>query len=264
MDDLDHGAAGEHAGELVARARSITVLTGAGISTDSGIPDFRGPQGLWTQNPKAQRLSDIESYRADPEVRQLAWRSRAEHPAWNAEPNPAHGALVSLERQGRLCALVTQNIDGLHQRAGSDPELVVELHGTMFGTECLGCGAAGSMTDALARVAGGEPDPECLACGGILKSATVSFGQALDPVVIQRAQDAARRCDLLLAAGSSLTVHPAAGLVGVAGAAGATVVVCNAEPTPYDDLAAAVLRGPLGEVLPALAGHRPRSAQGQT
>lgn len=249
---MDDDAALARARHLVARARAVTALTGAGISTDSGIPDFRGPRGVWTTNPKAQRLSDIDSYRNDPEVRRLSWQSRAEHPAWSAQPNPAHEALVSLQRQGRLRVVITQNIDELHQRAGADPDLVLELHGTMFGTECLGCGAAGSMADALQRVTAGEPDPACLACGGILKSATVSFGQALDPVVIRQAQHAAQQCDLLLAAGSSLTVHPAAGLVGVAAAAGAPVIVCNAEPTPYDDVATAVLRRPLGQVLPTL------------
>ncbi|MBV9098544.1 MAG: NAD-dependent deacetylase [Frankiaceae bacterium] len=237
---------------LVAGARRIVVLTGAGISTDSGIPDYRGPNGLWTRNPEAARMSTLADYVADPEVRRRAWQSRRTHPAWTATPNDAHRALVVLERSGRLVALLTQNVDGLHQRAGSDPDLVVELHGTIWWAECLGCGARTAMADELARVADGDPDPACTACGGILKSATISFGQPLDRAVIERAVEAASSCDLFLAVGSSLTVQPAAGLCQVAVDAGADLVIVNAEPTPYDAIARAVVRGPIGEVLPAV------------
>ncbi|HEY0639075.1 MAG TPA: Sir2 family NAD-dependent protein deacetylase [Pseudonocardiaceae bacterium] len=240
------------AARLVGAARRITVLTGAGVSTDSGIPAFRGPNGLWTTDPASQRLSSLAAYRDDPELRITSWRRRAEHPAWRAEPNAAHHALAGLQRQGRLRALLTQNIDGLHQRAGTDPALVVELHGTITGTRCLSCGARGEMTEALRRVRAGEADPPCVRCGGVLKSATISFGERLDPGVLRAAGEAARDCDLLLAAGTSLRVQPAAGLVGVAARAGAAVVICNAEPTPYDGLATAVVRGPLAEVLPTL------------
>jgi NAD-dependent deacetylase len=233
-------------------ARAVTVLTGAGVSTDSGIPDFRGPNGLWTTNPESQRMFDIDAYIADRDVRVAAWRSRREHPAWAASPNPGHGALVALERSGRLRALATQNIDGLHQRAGSDPALVLELHGTVHQVMCLSCGQRTPTPDVLVRVDAGEDDPECLACGGMQKSATVSFGQALDPAVLTAAIRAAEECDLLLAVGSSLTVEPAAGLCRVAVGAGARLVVVNAEPTPYDSLADAVLRGQASEVLPRL------------
>ncbi|MER7012646.1 Sir2 family NAD-dependent protein deacetylase [Saccharopolyspora sp. NPDC000359] len=242
----------QRARELFGGARRVTALTGAGVSTASGIPDFRGPNGVWTKNPAAQRLSDIDSYVADPQVREQAWRGRAEHPAWTAEPNAAHRAFVDLDRSGRLRALLTQNIDELHQRAGLDPDRVVELHGTIFQVVCLGCGAVGPMRAALERVAAGEVDPPCRSCGGILKSATVSFGQSLDPEVVRAAQRAALDCDLFVAAGTSLTVHPAAGLAELAVKAGAELVICNAEPTPYDELAAAVLREPLVEVLPEL------------
>ncbi len=238
-------------------ATAVTVLTGAGISTDSGIPDFRGPQGVRTRNPAAQRMSDIRAYLADPEVRRLAWRSRQDSPAWAARPNAGHRALVALEHSGRLRALVTQNIDELHQRAGSDPGRVLELHGTMFTAVCLGCDDRGPMADVLARVAAGADDPPCLHCGGVLKSATISFGQSLDPAVLTAAGEAAAASDLFLAVGSSLTVHPAAGLVEVAAAAGARVVIVNAEPTRYDRLAAAVLRGPISQVLPALVSDLP-------
>jgi NAD-dependent deacetylase len=238
--------------ELVAGAEWVTVLTGAGISTESGIPDFRGPQGVWTRNPAAERTSTLPDYLGDPEVRRQSWQARLDHPAWTARPNSGHLALVELEHQGRLRALVTQNIDGLHQQAGHDPAGVLELHGTMWRVVCWSCGAEGPMAPTLARVRAGEADPPCLACGGILKSATISFGQSLDPGVLARAEDAATACDLLLAVGSTLSVYPAAGLVPLAAQAGATVVVVNAQPTPFDDLAGAVVRQPIGTALPAL------------
>jgi NAD-dependent deacetylase len=238
--------------ELIEGARRVTVLTGAGISTDSGIPDYRGPNGLWTRNPEAARMSTLADYVADPEVRRRAWQSRRNHPAWTAQPNEGHRALVALERAGRLVALLTQNIDELHQRAGSDPDLVVELHGTIWQAECLGCGVRTPMADELARVSDDVPDPACTACGGILKSATISFGQQLDPLVVQRAVDAASSCDLFLVVGSSLTVQPAAGLCTVAVDAGADLVIVNAEPTPYDAMASLVIRTPISETLTAL------------
>ncbi|WP_258175094.1 SIR2 family NAD-dependent protein deacylase [Actinopolyspora mortivallis] len=257
-EQVEHSAEQwRRARELVASARRITALTGAGISTGSGIPDYRGPNGLWTRDPRAQRLSDIDSYVADPEVRRQAWRSRAEHPAWEAAPGPAHRAFVDLAESGRLRAVLTQNIDELHQRAGLDPAVVLELHGSMFGTVCLSCSARGSMRVALERVAAGEEDPPCTECGGILKSATVSFGQSLDPEVVRRGQRAAMDCELFLAAGTSLSVHPAAGFAELAVRAGAELVICNAEPTPYDDRAAAVLRGDLDELLPELLSTPP-------
>ncbi|MFC4000763.1 NAD-dependent deacetylase [Prauserella oleivorans] len=238
--------------DLVAASRRIVAMTGAGISTDSGIPDFRGPNGVWTKDPAAEKLSNLQAYVSSKEVREQSWRNRTGHPAWQARPNAAHQAFVDLERTGRLSAIITQNIDELHQKAGSDPDLVIELHGTMFQTVCLDCDDRRDMQEALARVRAGETDPPCSECGGILKSATISFGQALDVDVLERARVAAVSCDLMLVAGSSLTVHPAAGLVGLAASAGAAVIVCNASPTPYDDQAAVVLRGPLAEVLPAL------------
>jgi NAD-dependent deacetylase len=236
----------------LADAERITVLTGAGISTDSGIPDYRGPNGVWTRNPEAQRMSTIQDYVADPEVRRRAWQSRMAHPAWNAEPNDAHRALAELEKTGKLGTLVTQNIDELHQRAGSSRDKVLELHGTIWWAECLTCGVRSPMADELARVSEDEPDPSCSLCGGILKSATISFGQPLDPAVLRAAWAAAQTCDMFLAIGTSLMVQPAAGLCEVAVEAGARLVIVNAEPTPYDDIADAVLREPIGEILPAL------------
>jgi NAD-dependent deacetylase len=240
------------AGSWVRDSSRIVALTGAGISTESGIPDFRGPQGVWTKNPTAERLSDIQCYLSDPEVRRLSWQSRLDHPAWQAAPNAGHRALVDLERAGKLHALVTQNIDGLHQLAGNAPDKVIEVHGTMREVMCMRCGWRAPMGHALDRVRAGEEDPPCWECGGILKSATISFGQALVPEVIERAMQAAEEADLLLAIGTSLQVYPIAGAVPAAKSAGARVVILNAEPTPFDGIADAVLRAPIGEILPIL------------
>jgi NAD-dependent deacetylase len=236
-------------------ASQVSVLSGAGISTESGIPDFRGPQGVWTRNPAAQALFSLDSYLADPGVRAAAWRNRLEHPAWDARPNAGHQALVALERSGRLRAIVTQNIDGLHQRAGSDPERVIEIHGTLFEVECLSCGRRTAMRENLDRVEAGEPDPRCLVCGGMQKAATISFGQPLKIDVLRAAQLAAQQCDLLLVVGTTLQVQPAAGLAQVAVAAGARLVIVNSDPTPYDDLASALLRDPIGQTLPRLVAR---------
>jgi NAD-dependent deacetylase len=235
-------------------ATRIVVLTGAGISTESGIPDFRGPKGLWTTNPGAEKMATLSHYVADPEVRRRAWRNRLESPAWKAEPNAGHRALVALEQTGRLHTLITQNVDGLHQAAGSSPERVVEIHGTIREVTCLDCGERAPMERALARVRAGEEDPACRSCGGILKSATVSFGQNLVARDLQRAEAAAESCDLLLAVGSTLSVFPIAGVVPVAKRAGARIVILNAEPTEMDALADALIRGPIGTILPVLVG----------
>lgn len=236
----------------IDQAQRVVVLTGAGISTDSGIPDFRGPQGVWTANPAAEKLSTLQNYLADPAVRRAAWQSRLAHPAWTARPNRGHLALLDLERRGKLHALITQNIDELHQQAGHAPERVIEVHGTMRRVMCWGCRQRGPMQEVLARVRAGEPDPSCLDCGGILKSDTISFGQAMVPEVIERAMQAAQEADLLLAIGSTLQVYPVAGMVPLAKQAGARVVILNLQATPMDDLADAVLHESIGDVLPVL------------
>ena len=235
-------------------ADAVTVLTGAGISTDSGIPDFRGPNGVWTKNPAAEKASRLSNYLGDPEVRRAAWRARLDHRAWTAEPNTGHAALVHLERRGKLHTLVTQNTDGLHQIAGSDPDKVVEIHGTMRAVRCWDCGETAPMQRALDRVRAGEDDPPCRSCGGILKSDTILFEENLRPDDLIRAERAALECDVLLAIGTTLAVYPAAGLVPAAGRAGAKIVIVNAEPTDLDSLADAVLRGSIAEVLPPLVG----------
>ncbi|HEX6347025.1 Sir2 family NAD-dependent protein deacetylase [Umezawaea sp.] len=232
------------ASAALARARRVTVLTGAGVSTESGIPDFRSADGAALLEP------DLTALLADAGLRRRSWRARLHHPVWTARPNPAHRALVDLERAGRLRALLTQNVDGLHQAAGSTS--VVELHGSIRETACVACGDRRPMAAALDRVRDGDDDPACLLCDGVLRSATVPFGRPLDADVLRAARTAALDCDLLLVAGTSLLVAPAADLVPLAARAGAAVVICNAEPTPCDGLAAAVVRAPVGRVLPEL------------
>ncbi|MFN8127111.1 MAG: Sir2 family NAD-dependent protein deacetylase [Candidatus Nanopelagicales bacterium] len=230
--------------DLWGRNERVVVLTGAGMSTDSGIPDFRGPNGLWTRNPGAAAMFDIQTYIEDEEVRRRAWEGRRTHPAWTARPNSGHVALTRLQRTGRLGPILTQNIDGLHQSAGSVD--VLELHGTIWEVQCLDCGRRTSTQETLERP---EADPRCLVCGGILKTATISFGQRLDPAVIDAAIDAARRADLLVAIGTTLTVMPAAGLAEMA----RHLAIVNADATPYDEQADVVVREPIGEVLPEVA-----------
>ncbi len=242
----------DDAGRRVDAAGRIVVLTGAGISTESGIPDFRGPRGVWTKNPAVEKQSTIQHYLADPEVRKAAWRSRIDSPVWSAPPNTGHRALVALERRGKLHALVTQNIDELHQRAGQSAALVVEVHGSMRRVMCWRCGRRAPMEEALERVRAGEDDPHCLACGGILKSDTISFGQALVPEVIDRAMTVAAEADLLIAIGTTLQVRPVASMVPIAARAGAAVVIVNDQATAMDELADVVIREPIGKVLMAI------------
>ncbi|MGJ3508506.1 SIR2 family NAD-dependent protein deacylase [Enemella sp. A6] len=240
--------------DLLAEAERITVLSGAGISTESGIQDFRGPQGLWTQNPKAELISHLDSYLGDPEVRRAAWQYRAASPVWQARPNPAHEALVELEKQGRLQAIITQNTDGLHQVAGNADDKVLEVHGSVREWQCDSCPATGPMIDQIERVRAGDPDPDCPRCGGITRATTILFGEMLVPEVLDAAFAAATDCDVLLTVGTSLTVQPVAGLVPTALSEGARAVIVNAEETPFDDWVHAVVRGRLGEVLPRLLG----------
>jgi NAD-dependent deacetylase len=255
VDGVTRGAVCDPLPDWLISAERVTVLTGAGISTDSGIPDYRGPNGVWTRDPDAEKLVTLSYYVADPDIRRRAWLMRRDLQAGEVHPNAGHRALVELERQGRLRGLLTQNVDGLHQAAGSSPGLVLELHGTVHAVECLSCRDRTTMAEALARVDAGEPDPACRRCGGILKSATISFGQLLDPGVVEAAAGAATDCDVFVAVGTSLTVHPAAGLTDLAAGAGARVVVVNAEPTPYDDLADLVVREPIGTALPRLVAR---------
>jgi NAD-dependent deacetylase len=252
---------------LLERARRVVVLTGAGISTDSGIQDFRGPDGLWTKNPEAEKMATLSAYVADPEMRKRSWQHRLTSPMWSAAPNAGHRALVDLERSGRLDTLVTQNIDGLHHAAGSDPARIVEIHGTSREVVCLSCGDRQDAEPVHERVRGGEADPSCavtgpdgVACGGILKSATISFGQSLVPEDLLRSERAATECDLLLAVGSTLGVFPAAGMVPIAVQHGAVVIIVNGSPTEMDSLADVVVCGSIGHLLPALVEGLPPAA----
>ena len=247
----------DRAASLVATATSVTVLTGAGISTDSGIPDFRGPNGVWTLNPEAEKASDIRVFVTDPEVRRARWDVQAHGGMWDGvEPNDGHQALVPLEADGRLHTLVTQNVDGLHALAGSNPARIVEIHGTVREAMCLGCDWRAPIDVVLDRVRSGDAAPHCDQCGALRKSAAVSFGPALFPGDMERAEEAARACDLLLAVGSTLGVYPVAAMVPVAVRHGAALVVINGSPTEMDHLADVVVRGSISEVLPRIVGGR--------
>ncbi|MER6271576.1 Sir2 family NAD-dependent protein deacetylase [Streptomyces sp900105755] len=230
----------------------VAILSGAGISTDSGIPDYRGPNGLWRKDPEAEKLVTYDYYMGDPEIRRRSWQMRRQNRALMAEPNAAHRAVAELERSGTPVRVITQNVDGLHQLAGMPARKVLELHGSARSVVCTKCRARGPMADALARVEAGEEDPPCLECGGILKSATVMFGERLDPVVLGDALAISKACQVFVAVGSSLQVQPAAGLAGVAADHGARLVIVNAEPTPYDDRADEIVREPIGTALPKL------------
>ena len=251
------GAAGAVAAarRMIDAAERVTVLTGAGISTDSGLPDFRGPKGLWTRDPAAERASNINVYVSDPEVRRSNWARRASGALWaDVEPNRGHEALVHLGERDKLHLLITQNVDELHQRAGSDPERVVEIHGTTRKVQCLACDYRDDMEVALERVRAGESDPECPVCGWILKSATVSFGQSLDPADLDRAERASTECDLFLAVGTTLAVSPINRTAPVAVRSGARLVIVNGEATEFDSLADVLVRGSISEVLPVICG----------
>ncbi|MEU0374678.1 Sir2 family NAD-dependent protein deacetylase [Streptomyces sp. NPDC006283] len=231
----------------------VAILSGAGISTDSGIPDYRGPNGLWRRDPEAEKLVTYDFYMADPDIRRRSWLMRRKSATWSAEPNAAHRAVAALDRRpGVAVRVITQNVDGLHQLGGMPDRKVLELHGTARTVACTRCHARSPMAEALARVEAGEDDPACTACGGILKSATVMFGERLDPVVLGQAMAISKACEVFVAVGTTLRVQPAASLAGVAAEHGARLIVVNAEPTPYDELADEVVREPIGTALPPL------------
>ncbi|MFE8004968.1 NAD-dependent deacetylase [Streptomyces sp. NPDC057418] len=239
----------------------VAILSGAGISTDSGIPDYRGPQGLWRKDPEAEKLVTYDFYMADPEIRRRSWQMRRTSATWNAQPNAAHRAVAALERSGTPVRVITQNVDGLHQRAGLSARKVVELHGTAREVVCTRCHARSGMERALARVEAGEADPPCTVCGGILKSATVMFGERLDPRVLGEAMAVTKASQVFIAVGTTLQVQPAASLARIAVEHGARLIVVNAEPTPYDGLAEETIREPIGTALPALLARLAPSAE---
>ncbi len=241
--------------QWIAEARSIVAFTGAGISTESGIPDFRSPNGVWARN----RTIYFDEFVQNERDRVEYWRQKVE--SWpdmrNAQPNAGHLAFVDLARRGKLKAMITQNIDGLHQRSGLDPALILELHGTTAEAACLRCADRIPMDEAVARVQGGEQAPRCGRCGGLLKPATVSFGQSMPPDVLRKAEEAAVSCEVFLAVGSSLVVHPAAGLPLLAKRAGAKLVILNRTKTPLDELADLVVNDEIGKVLPEMVQSGP-------
>jgi NAD-dependent deacetylase len=238
--------------ELLGGAERVVVLTGAGISTDSGIPDFRGPNCVWTKDPEAEKLATLDHYVSDSAIRAKAWQRRLETLSTTYEPNPGHHALVRLEQRGILDTLITQNVDSLHLRAGTSPERLVEIHGTTRDVQCLDCDDRAPIEVALDRVRAGEDDPACRSCGGILKAATISFGQGLVADDLARADAAARRADLMLAVGSTLGVYPIANVVPLAKMHGAPVIIVNGGPTEMDDLADVRIEGSISALLPAL------------
>jgi NAD-dependent deacetylase len=248
MDDAREDLELARAIALLRASRRAVALTGAGLGTESGIPDFRSPGGVWER----WRPIEFGEFVRSEEARREHWRYKRDTiPVMlRARPNAGHAALARLERAGRLAAVVTQNIDGLHQAAGS--RNVLELHGTNRAAVCLSCARTEDIEPVLARLEAGCDVPRCLACDGVLKPATVSFGQALPRDVLEESVRLASEADCLLAIGSSLQVQPAASLVGVAHGHGVPVLILTRSPTPYDAIAAARLGAALGETLPRL------------
>lgn len=236
---------------IMRECKRMVVFTGAGISTESGIPDYRGPDGVW----KTNRIPTADDTVETNERRKRRWQDhRQRYPQMQAkEPNAGHRAIASLEREGRVSSIVTQNIDGLHQKAGSAPERVLELHGSSHRLRCIQCGRTWDASAILERLEQGETDPRCEVCGGVLRTSTVLFGESLPAETLRKAVEASAASDLMLVVGSSLVVKPAAQLPVVARKRGAALVIVNREPTPLDDIANAVIRGESGPVLSALA-----------
>ena len=251
----------ERLAALIADAEHLVAFTGAGISTDSGIPDFRSPGGIWNR----YKPIDYQTFMASDEGKREYWRRGRNTYAVirAAQPNPAHLALVELERLGKLRLLITQNIDGLHSAAGSSPGRVIELHGTAHRVYCIVCGARYTRDEIAARLDAGEAIPACARCGGVLRAATVAFGEPLPREPWRRAVEAARASDLFLVIGSSLVVNPAAQLPLAAVAAGAYLVIVNQTPTPLDDRAHLLLRGSAGPIMErVMAAVRPHVGDG--
>ena len=253
LDDTRGGEPGERSAleravRLLTTTRRVLVFTGAGISTESGIPDFRGPNGVWRRRDPSRYT--LQRYIADAGVRRERWRDRLESALDDVAPTPAHHAVARLQAAERAPVVVTQNIDGLHQLAGT--RTVIELHGTSREAVCLGCHRRLPVGIVLDRVREGDDDPHCELCGGLLKTATISFGQNLIRDDLRRAEDEADRCDACLAIGSTLSVWPAAGVPARAARQGAPLVIVNEGPTELDCLASVIVAGRAGTIVPAL------------
>jgi len=233
--------------DLLRNARRAVVFTGAGISTESGIPDFRSPGGIWTKMMPVQ----FQDYIADPEARRVSWERRFEmEETWNTvKPNAGHLAVAELVRRGIVSAVITQNIDSLHQAAGVPESQVIEIHGSTRHAKCLTCGTRVEIGDIRAHFDLHGDAPDCRLCGGIIKTATISFGQAMPEAEMERAQEVSLAADLMLVAGSSLVVYPAAAFPLVAKRAGARFVILNRDETEQDPYADLVLRREIGLTL---------------
>jgi len=240
----------QDAAELMQQAQRIVALTGAGISTESGIPDFRSPGSLWLQQPSIS----YQDFISRPEARQQYWQTRRNLSAQvlSARPNAAHLALVDLERKNRLHGIVTQNFDGLHHDAGNNAEHIVEMHGTSRAAACTLCGKRSSIKELQQRIDAGEIDPRCSDCGGFLNAATILFGQRVPEAELARARELTLSCDLFLVVGSSLKVTPAATLPRLALDNDVPLIIINLQPTPMDDYAEIVINEKAGVVLPPL------------
>jgi NAD-dependent deacetylase len=243
---------------LILAARHVVVFSGAGISTESGIPDFRSPSkegkgGIWT---KMQPIA-FQDYLADPQARRLSWQRRLEmEETWQTvTPNDGHSCVAELVAQGKVGHVITQNIDALHQQSGVPGEQVIELHGNTRQARCLDCGTPAGIAEVLAHFAAHGDAPDCAACGGLIKTATISFGQPMPQTEMARAEAAARTCDLMLVLGSSLTVYPAAGFPLLARRNGARLAIVNREQTPLDGHADLVIRGEIGPTMRAVIDH---------
>ncbi len=239
----------ENLAGFIEESRDIVVFTGAGVSTESGVPDFRSPGGIWDRfDPNEmsfQKFTSSEQSRSKYwELYRVCWKEFQ-----GVEPNPAHRAVAELEKRGKLSAVITQNIDELHQKAGNSPEKVLELHGTMWKVRCLQCEAPYSWEEAFHLLEQGKGVENCLHCGGLLKPATISFGQQLPLRTLQEAQQRSTGCDLFISIGSSLVVYPAANMPKMAKESGATLVIVNREPTPFDLIADLVIHGQAGEIM---------------
>lgn len=253
MTGLEANTLGLLAVSLIRGASAIVAMTGAGISTESGIPDYRGPGGVWeTRTPPT-----IGDFLNHPETRREFWRRRlTDYPALVArKPNAGHIALADLERRGTLLAIVTQNIDGLHQKAGNSDRRVIELHGNAHQLRCVDCGTISAAAEIQLRLQAGEPEPNCLVCGGVLRSGTVLFGDPIPTEALEMSLTAARACDVMLIVGSSLVVNPAARLPEIARRNGASLIVINRTKTPVDHLADVLILGEAGPTLSDLVNR---------
>lgn len=241
-------------------SKKIAILTGAGISTSAGIPDFRGPDGAWTKHPEQMSVYDIDAFMSDQEEREYSWRWQKESPVWNAQPGVAHKALVKLEQAGLLSLLATQNFDALHEKAGNSSDVIVNLHGSIGTSHCLRCGAEYDTAAIMGRL-DEEPDPHChrrlpyksnMTCGGILKTDVVYFGEALPEGAMEKSMRLASSADEFWVIGSTLEVYPAASLVPVAAQAGVPITIMNMGRTQYDSLARTLITEPIQDALPRL------------